>query len=51
MKLGSICLILKFKDHDVKHVLKTNHANRAFESIESHFYNAGNVCGLKVYPK
>lgn len=34
-----------------RHVLKPQQPNRAFDALQNHFYKAGNVHGLKVFPK
>lgn len=33
-----------------RHILKRDHINQAFECIRPHFYQKGNVHGLKIYP-
>lgn len=34
-----------------RYILKTQQPNQAFECIRPHFYQKGNVYGLKIYPK
>lgn len=34
-----------------RHILRPQEPNRAFEIVQTHFYSAGKVYGLKVFPK